>query len=99
MKLEELKEIEGAIALVQKADQIDKSFNESFSPEKLVAETVKHLKEQGVPDEINAPIAAMMLGRFRERRLMDDIAKKLIPIQELPPGAMPIYEREPEDKE
>ena len=87
-------------ALIDTVDTADKMSKEDmFAPEKVIAEIVKNLKEQGVPDEINAPIAAIMLGRFRERRLMADIAKKLIPIQELPPGALPIYYRKPEDEE
>lgn len=61
--------------------------------EEIVCETVKKLKDEGVPDEINAYMAAVFLSRARERRAYSEIIKKLIEVEQMPAGAKIFYDK------
>jgi enhancing lycopene biosynthesis protein 2 len=87
-------EIADAIATLKKYEEIGEKAT-LFSPERAICEIVKKLKEEGVPDEINAPMAAIALGRIRERRAYAKLIREAFPIQQLPTGASPIYYQEP----
>lgn len=69
--------------------KLEKQF--SKTPEQLVAEASLRLKEEGVPDEINAAIALIQLERYRNRLNYHELGKQLIQLQEMPRGAVSYF--------
>lgn len=60
--------------------------------EQIIFEIVKKLKEQGVPDEINAYMAATALSRHRERKVYSrEIINKLFEIEPMPVTSKTIF--------
>jgi len=63
--------------------------------EHIRAEVEARLRAEGVPEEVLNFLSAVQ----RERALLrsTDLARRLFPIQELPPGAVPFYEHVAEE--
>lgn len=65
---------------------------------RLLAETNERMLAEGIPEEIVAIMSARAISRLMGLS-MSEIGRKLFPIEELPPGALPYYsEPDPEEK-
>lgn len=62
------------------------------SADRFREEVETKLLEEGVP----ASLLLYMRGVQEQRRLVHEVAGKLFPVQPLPDGALPIYDRDPE---
>jgi hypothetical protein len=61
----------------------------------MLAETNKRMLQEGVAVEVVAHMSAHAIGRMNQPSMME-IARKAFPVQELPMGALPIYDKDPE---
>lgn len=65
---------------------------------KVLGEVAQDLREAGIPDQVIAEMTALQIARLNRPSTME-LAKLLIPIEPLPSGALPIFDKAPEEVE
>lgn len=66
---------------------------ELFDSERLIDSIESDLRAQGVEEETLAVMRILSRARRQHIRMMSEIGRKLFPIEPLPTGAVPIYDK------